>query len=366
VSWKNIRIKLINAFIFCFSRCAGNLKNPKTFDKRRNFERIVIFSTKRLGDFMFTTAAIRAVRLRYPSARIVLVTSRQNAALVTPGENFDCVLPMDNTFGDMRKLIPALRAEKPQLAVTLHSRAPYDVIASVICGCEYLFKDYYRNEPAGLDKWLAGVTRGQKQHIIQRKLDLVSLLGCDPNQTEMFIPGNIPQFEKVPNKKLIGFQMGASKLTHRWPQEHFVRLAQRLINTYPDCLLILIGSPGELEIAQGFMSKMNVEERLNITDYVGKTTMPELLSIINALDILVTNDTGPLHLAIAAKTKTVSLFVLNPPNENGPYQNLNLHKVIYRPPVEDEVLVDTLKHPMDRIQVEEVFDAVVEKCFSKV
>ncbi|MCR9000668.1 glycosyltransferase family 9 protein [Rahnella perminowiae] len=364
VSWKNIRIKLINVLLSCYSQCAGNLRNITSFDKEHDFERVVIFSTKRLGDFMFSTPAIRAVRRRYPAARIILVTSQQNSQLVEPGDNFNRVLPMDNHYSDMKKLVSVLRREKPQLAIILHSRAPYDIIASIMSGCEFIFKDYYRNEPAGMEKWLSGITRGQSKHIIQRKLDLVSLLGSKPDNTEMFIPARIPAFDKKPGKILIGLQMGASKMTHRWPVEHFAGLAKLLIETSPLFHLILIGSPAETEIAERFIARMEEAHRAQFTDITGKTTMPELLSVIDAMDLLVTNDTGPLHLAIAAKTKTISLFVLNSPDENGPYQNPELHKVIYKPPVENDPSRQ-LKHPMDRITVEEVYNAVVEKCLSE-
>ncbi|MCX2946414.1 glycosyltransferase family 9 protein, partial [Rahnella perminowiae] len=109
MSWKNIRIKLINVLLSCYSQCAGNLRNITSFDKEHDFERVVIFSTKRLGDFMFSTPAIRAVRRRYPAARIILVTSQQNSQLVEPGDNFDRVLPMDNHYSDMKKLVSVLR-----------------------------------------------------------------------------------------------------------------------------------------------------------------------------------------------------------------------------------------------------------------
>ncbi|MFX6793980.1 hypothetical protein ABTH15_19360, partial [Acinetobacter baumannii] len=75
------------------------------------------------------------------------------------------------------------------MAITLHSKAPYDVVAAVLSGCDHVFKNIYEDEPTGMERWLTGVTwtRGEA-HIIQSKLDLVALLGCDTTNREMSVP----------------------------------------------------------------------------------------------------------------------------------------------------------------------------------
>jgi ADP-heptose:LPS heptosyltransferase len=77
-----------------------------------------------------------------------------------------------------------------------------------------------------------------------------------------------------------------------------------------------------------------------------------LLAIIKNLDILVTGDTGPLHLAVALKIKTVSLFVTANPKHTGPYQDHQLHEVLHVPLNNQNAL--NLEQPLSAISVDQV------------
>lgn len=72
------------------------------------------------------------------------------------------------------------------------------------------------------------------------------------------------------------------------------------------------------------------------------------------MDVLVTGDTGPLHLAITLQRPTVSLFATADPKWTGPYQDLHLHTIINKKPSPNE----RLQASMDLITVDEVFNAV--------
>ncbi|MNH31554.1 Glycosyltransferase family 9 (heptosyltransferase) [compost metagenome] len=77
------------------------------------------------------------------------------------------------------------------------------------------------------------------------------------------------------------------------------------------------------------------------------------------MEVLVTGDTGPLHLAIALKTKTVSLFVTANPTQTGPYQNTELHQVMYVP-IDTQNLSEEQRHqPLSIISSEEVMERVL-------
>lgn len=133
----------------------------------------------------------------------------------------------------MLGVIRRLRKNRPQLAVILHSKAPYDVLVAITAGCQYLFKDIYGNKPSGMERWLTGVSRSTGGHLIQRKLDMVGQLGCRTDNPDMFIPVALPALAKPTDKIPIGFQMGASETLRRWPVERFVQLAQRLLAHSP-------------------------------------------------------------------------------------------------------------------------------------
>jgi ADP-heptose:LPS heptosyltransferase len=355
---KQWKITAANACLQMYTRLGGNFQQKARFKPELAFERIVIFSTTALGDLMFNTPAIRAVRERYPTASITLISSHKNKQLVATSRYFNDVIYWDHKAKDMLSTIYQLRKHKPQLAIILHSKSPYDVIVAITAGCQYVFKDAYGNKATGMEPWLSGVSQSTGGHLIQRKLDLVAQLGCKTDNSEMFIPVEFAMIDKTADKISIGFQMGASETLRCWPVGQFIRLAKLLLAQSPHHQIELIGSPKELSIEQEFIAGLTEAERQRVVSHIGKTTLPQLLAVMSNLQVLVTGDTGPLHLAIALKTPTISLFVTANPQHTGPYQNRELHQVM-------NVSVDALtlttaqrRQPLSIITENQVFEKV--------
>uniref|UniRef100_UPI0035C6BC74 glycosyltransferase family 9 protein n=1 Tax=Serratia quinivorans TaxID=137545 RepID=UPI0035C6BC74 len=357
---KQWKLKLANACLRLYTKLGSNFKDKRSFDKNREFDRIAIFSTTALGDLMFNTPAIRAIHERYPAAEITLVSSHKNRGLVGTSPYFSSVIYWDHKAKDMLSVICQLKKKRPQLAIILHSKAPYDVITAIFAGCEYVFKDVYKNDLAGMDQWLTGISIRGKDHLIQRKLELVGLLGCATDNREMFIPVDFPQQQKQLNKIVVGFQMGASESLRCWPVARFVGLAKMLLAHSPDYSIALIGTPKEQDIECEFMAGLTAEERERVVSYIGKTTLPQLLAVMKNMDVLVTGDTGPLHLAIALKTRTVSLFASANPEQTGPYQNPELHRVIHVPVETQPLGAEQRYQPLSIITSHEVMEKVIK------
>jgi ADP-heptose:LPS heptosyltransferase len=104
--------------------------------------------------------------------------------------------------------------------------------------------------------------------------------------------------------KVIGFQLGASKASRMWPLENFVKLGESLTaNT--GARIILFGSEQEKVLAQQFQALASYP----VINLAGRMTLMELPSFLKALDVMVTNDTGPMHIAAAVGTRIVALFM---------------------------------------------------------
>ncbi|CAI0937829.1 MULTISPECIES: glycosyltransferase family 9 protein [Serratia] len=355
---KQWKIAAANLGLRMYTRLGGNFKDKAHFQPEQVFERIVIFSTSALGDLMFNTPAIRAVRERYPAANITLISSHKNKQLVATSRCFNQVIYWDHKAKDMLGVIRQLRQHRPQLAIILHSKSPYDVMVAITAGCQYVFKDAYGNKATGMEPWLCGVSRSTGGHLIQRKLDLVAQLGCQSDNTEMFIPVEFSPVAKAAGKISIGLQMGASETLRCWPVAQFIRLAKLLLAASPHHQIELIGSPKELSIERAFMAGLTAAEQLRVVSHIGKTTLPQLLAVMSNMQVLVTGDTGPLHLAIALKTPTVSLFVTANPQHTGPYQNSELHQVMYVPVDEQKLNAAQRQQPLSIITENEVFEKV--------
>ncbi|WP_311752645.1 glycosyltransferase family 9 protein [Proteus columbae] len=347
------KLKWVHNFLNIYNPLFGKMKKTDTFSSDIQFNSILIFSTTALGDFMFNTPAIRAIRAHYPDAHITLVSSEKNRLLVENYDQIDSVIYWDNKIKNLLPIALQAKKYKPELAVILHSHLPYDVLFAVMAGCQYILRNTFHVIPRWFQKWIIAEHQPPNCHVIQSKLNIIRYLGIDSTDTRMEIPCEIEQLDKG-EYHIVGFQMGASTQERRWPIKYFVELAQKLIDSDPSLRIKLIGSPRELELPEAFFILLPEQYHNNIENLVGKTSLPELLSQIKIMDVLVTGDTGPLHLAITLQCPTVSLFATADPKWTGPYQDLHLHTIINKKLSSNE----GIRASMDLITVDEVFDAV--------
>ncbi|CAI1930027.1 glycosyltransferase family 9 protein [Serratia quinivorans] len=322
------KLKYAHWFLTVYNFLFGNIKPKSTLRPDHEFKRIVVYSTTALGDFMFNTPAMRAVRRRYPDAHITLVAGTINYGMVKDYACFDDVIFWDNKFREMRQAVAEIKKRKPELAVILHAHLPYDIISAALAGCQYILRDNYLTLPKGIDSWVHNCSLNFTGHLIQRKLNLMNFIGGDTTDVEMEIPCQFEKLPREPGKIRIGFNMGASSPERCWPVAYFSELAIRLITQHKNVEVVIIGSPADCGLESTFMSGVEPDLRSRISSYVGKTSLPQLLGVIDSLDVLVTGDTGPLHLGVALKVPTLSLFVTAKPRFTGPYQNRELHQVI--------------------------------------
>lgn len=350
----------VNLANWCLERYVvkhGRLQKKESFDSRMEFDNIVIYSTTALGDFMFNTPAIRAIRERYPQAHITLVAHKKNSELVENGADYDRVVYWDNKIKTVPSLVRELKEFQPDLAVILHSHLPYDVISAVMSGVKYIIRDNYSSGISGLEKWLTNYVFHYYGHFVRRKLELISVLGCRSDDPNMFIPSPYQAGNRDPSRLTIGFQLGASTESRCWPVKHYVALADRLISQIENVRFVLIGGPTDVGKANQFMQQLDEKDRGSVEDCIGKTGLQQLITTIDSFDLLITGDTGPLHLAVALKVKTISLFVTADPRSTGPIQDTELHHIMHKSRTGYTLPLEA-EGPVGVIQPEDVRDAI--------
>ncbi len=349
--WK---INLINNVLNMHARFGKIDKNKQPLSADLEFERIVIFSTTALGDLLFNTPAIRAIKQRYPQARIMMVSSDKNRDLVQGSEWFDEIVIWDNKVVRAPALIWKLRHFKPQITFLLHSSQGYDVLCARLSGSKYIVRDNFSHDNPAFNHWLDLFSPHSEGHLIQRKLDLIKSLGCDVSDTRMQFPISITKAARKDDSLIIGFQMGASGKSRCWPVEHFVSLAKKVLDQHSNATIVLTGAKQDQPIADCFYSALPGSLSSRVTSCIGKTSLPELIQLVNSMDLFVTGDTGPLHIALATQTPTVSLYVVTNPQHSGPYQDAEMHRMIYVPPE----VKDDPEYPLKKIDVAAVYQAV--------
>ena len=121
------------------------------------------------------------------------------------------------------------------------------------------------------------------------------------------------------NKKTLGINPGASYgSAKRWYPQEFAKVASELSNQYD---IVIFGGPGEKDIALDIEKELVEEGVENYLNLAGNTTVAELISQISNLDLFITGDSGPMHVAAAFQIPTVSIFGPTKDDETSQWMN---------------------------------------------
>ncbi len=150
------------------------------------------------------------------------------------------------------------------------------------------------------------------RHAIERYYDFVSYFKLP------YIPAQfpiVPPHIKMKKEKImvgvIPFSRWQSK---NWPLHFFARLANDLYHNF-EADIVLFGAKSEKKLAQAFVK----EFKGNFIDNVGKLSLPMLASWLAKMDLVIGNDSGPIHLAAALGTPVIAIFGPTDPKRTGPY-----------------------------------------------
>jgi lipopolysaccharide heptosyltransferase II len=99
----------------------------------------------------------------------------------------------------------------------------------------------------------------------------------------------------------------------RWPTSHFARLAERLVSEF-DALVVLTGAPSEAELA----AAIGAECRYPLLNLLGRTSLAELVALLAVSDLVISGDSGPMHIATAVQTPVIALHGPTDPALSGP------------------------------------------------
>lgn len=296
----------------------------------QSFNNVLVVSNSGLGDTILSTPAIVSLRQSFPNLNITFMVHKKMYPLFSGFEYVDDFVLYSSGFLSQIGIVKQLRQKKIDTIFLFHSNGPEDIFFSILCGAKNIlkmtdnsnheFKEIFSNKP-----------NTNTQHDIEKKLDLVKLFNPKETSKRMLVPkyfyksGNF--FDKEPGALYIGIQLGAQDIYKMWPVDNFVELAKRLNEEFSKIKFVMLGSTKyEQNLTKEFA--LGFEQSDLIIDLCGGSSIEELPGILNDLDLLITNDTGTLHLAVALQNRTVSLF--GPTNSKvfGPYQDSQLHEVI--------------------------------------
>ncbi len=321
---------------------------------------ILVFSNTALGDTLLSTPAIASLRQSFPQARVTLFVHRAMAPLFEGIEAVDEIVLFHGGYRKFIRTVLALRKVRPQAALLLHSNAPQDIPMAVLSGARIILKPPTTSE---YKHYLSCQCVQKSQHTIEDRLDLVRLIGGRNLTTRMCLPPRYTEGRKellhdLAGRRIVGFQPGASNRSRMWPSENFANLADRLTRSLNDTEIVITASRKERSLAQKIIDLCTTRH----IHYVGIYDIQELPFLLREFNLLVTNDTGTMHLAIALGVPSLCLFGPTSAELIGPYQDLERHRVIQKTGMSMAGIPKKKRtdSTMRLITVDEVFQTVLE------
>jgi len=193
---------------------------------------------------------------------------------------------------------------------------------------------YFENQDTG--ELTLGAPYPDDQPEVYRNLGLASLLGCPAIDPELEFPLHESDYAEAaallhifPHaaRPLIGLHSGARPPARRWPTAYFASVADELVRLF-GAQIILTGGTDETEIVHSTEEQMTTQP-INLA---GKTSLGGLAALINKLDLFISNDTGPAHLAYAVGTPSITIFGPADYRRWAPL-NQELHRIVRHPVV---------------------------------
>ena len=274
--------------------------------------RILVVKTSSLGDLFHALPAVRLLKRGLDDARVDWVANAEYAALAERFEDVSRVLPFPRR--DLRRgwgaFRAALRADAYDLVVDFQGLMKSALIARSARrapGARILGPSF-RREGAG---WLYSAVVGKKdkeRHAVEENLDVPRFLGLPTSPVEFPVRFPAPEDSGLPPSYVV-FSPRSRHAAKNWPPERFAELGRNL-----GCPVVLTGAPSDAETCARIAAEVP-----GAIDRCGKTDLVGLGSILQGARLVVTVDSGPMHVAAACGTRCLALFGPTDPKRVGPY-----------------------------------------------
>lgn len=309
---------------------------------------VLLVNITRLGDMLQATPTIAGMKMENPECKITVLVEKQFEAICHTIPNIDEVLSIDlgmtvrslarekegllDAYEYLSEVVEDLRERNFDYTLNMSSSA-YTALLLSLLGIER--RGGWAADPEGYrvieSEWAqlfaTSVFHQNRQY---NSLNLVDVFRCSadvekhPNSLLINI-GEEPRARAHALLKEMNFpddgplvmvQAGASQAKRQWAPEKFIECIGKLTREQ-NCRVILSGTKKEQPIVDSIVQR---SDRSRVFSVVGKTGIPELGALLEMSDLLITGDTGPMHMSVAAGTPVISLFLASAFGfETGPY-----------------------------------------------
>lgn len=275
------------------------------FSRKPIIKKVLIFRFGAIGDVVHSTALFRSLKKYDPEISVHYLTNKTPSQLLENDPDLDKLwIAEEKSYKYLSKIAKELKKEKFDLCINLQPSIRTKIF-SILTGSKniLIYKKTFKIH-AVKNFWITAKPLF-KDIILDKEI-------------KIFIPEEIK--EKISSqldtgKKIIGFNMGANtaRQGRKWPLKYWMELAKNIIEKY-DCEIVLTGSQEDRESSETLL-----DISPNIKSFCGKLNIVESAALLSKCDVVISGDTGPLHIATAVGTPVIGLYGSMPVLRTGSY-----------------------------------------------
>lgn len=335
-----------------------------------------------IGSIVNTIPLINQLRENYPDVHVTFITFQSNVSFLEFIGIADEIISVDDSnFTRFVKTtllaIYCLNRKRFDICIDLEFFSNYSMIISFLSRApiragffaHFNLRSKLLTHPTSFNHY---------KHISRVYLSMAEALGIGLSNEDCHF--QLPRCTPVQQKQvhecfdlpvesqIIVVNPNASPLCNlrKWPKDKFVRLIKKMLDRYRDHIIVLIGSPSERDYAESIVVQWDTPCG-RLVNAAGRTSIKELLVLLESCDALISNDSGPIHIAAGFATPTVGLYGPETPIVYGPCNPnaISLYKELYCSPcinvLDNKSYADCSEIAcMNSITVDEVLNALNE------
>lgn len=300
-------------------RLSMKLSSEKNVAKD-NIKTIAVFKYKGLGSIIQSTVLLQNIRANYPQAHLLYVSTKQNKGILSQIKTIDETILLDdgslwNLIRNMPRFILMLRKKNITLGFDLELYANFSSIIFGLSRSRHRLGFYHKGQTPKKGIYTQVHFFDQQASVTNEYNKLFAYTNHTPHIQSLYafnlelndLQQTLASY-KLDFHNYICVNVNASdlRIERRWPSTYYVELINKLMLQYPEYGIVLIGTQQEREYTESIQLLTDSPNKIQVL--AGKTNITALMHLLKGSKLLLTNDTGPMHMAAALKTPCVALF----------------------------------------------------------
>ena len=282
--------------------------------------KILVIKMSSLGDLFHALPAVHNLKVGL-DAEVDWVANEEYVELAKCFTDVNRVIQFPRTafFANLKLFLSELRATEYEYIIDLQGLLRSAIVGRMARGRKRIGPSFHREGACFFYSAVAG-RRNKNRHAVEENLDVVRYLNLDV--VERQFPVNFPEKNLDKKRPRVAILPVSRWRTKNWPVKCFIDVARRL-QRIRNVAVFLLGGPDDVTVCGEIERALKGQQVINTA---GVCTLVDMGGLLKEMDLLIANDSGPVHMAVAVGTPVLVIFGPTDPARTGPYGNR--HRII--------------------------------------